>query len=76
MRGDTLIGGAGNDILIGGAGADMLDGGDGFDLVSYETDTFVVPIFNIMAIDFSGDGDGLGDERGDTFFEHRGRDRH
>ena len=64
---DTLIGGAGNDILIGGAGADVLDGGDGFDLVSYETDTFVVPIFNITPIDFSGDGGGLGDEAGDTF---------
>ena len=64
---DALSGGAGDDILIGGAGADAFDGGDGFDLVSYETDTFVVPIFNITPIDFSGDGGGLGDEAGDTF---------
>ena len=61
---DILIGGAGADTLIGGAGNDILveapgpicSTGDGFDLVSYETDTFVVPIFNITPIDFSGDG--------------------
>ena len=69
---DALHGGAGDDILIGGAGADVLDGGDGFDLVSYETDTFVVPILNITPIDFSGDGGGVGDDAGDTFVNVEG----
>ena len=48
-----------------GAGADAFDGGD-HSIVSYETDTFAVPIFNIPPIDFSGDGGGLSDA-GDTF---------
>src|SRR4029079_2891193 len=64
---DALSGGAGDDILIGGTGADAFDGGDGFDLVSYETDTFVVPILHITPIDFPGEGGGLGDDAGDTF---------
>src|SRR5215471_460952 len=69
---NALSGGGGDDILIGGAGADAFDGGDGFDLVSYETDTLVVPLLNITPIDFSGDGGGVGDVAGDTFVNIEG----
>src|SRR5215813_2820469 len=68
---NALNGGAGDDILIGGAGADAFDGGDGFDLVSYETDTLVVPLLNLTPIDFSGAG-GIGDGIGDTFVNVEG----
>src|SRR5262249_12445573 len=64
---NALRGGAGNDILIGGAGADAFDGGDGFDLVSYETNTLVVPLLNLTPIDFSGSSGVGGDATGDTF---------
>src|SRR5215831_733853 len=69
---NALSGGGGDDILISGAGADAFDGGDGFDLVSYETDTLVVPLLNITPIDFSGDGGGAGDVTGDTFVNIEG----
>src|SRR5215813_4048922 len=68
---NALNGGAGDDIMIGGAGADAFDGGDGFDLVSYETDTLVVPLLNLTPIDFSGAG-GIGDGIGDTFVNVEG----
>jgi Ca2+-binding RTX toxin-like protein len=60
---NQLVGGSGNDILDGRGGADVLVGGDGIDTVDYSQS----PDFISARLDL-GQGFGLGDSRGDTYF--------